>query len=279
MATARLNWGNEKSWPPDTAEYVFAAKALDAVGVLHFGIAWTGREMQTQLSAAHNQPHIPATFDAASQLSLDIAKSLIRTYCPEIEAPQTVLHEHWSWALQAVERDRAARNRLHEAWETFREHCSWGRLVAAFMHDDGTASELKQDRWNNREQAKKWLLNCRINGGEVYGSHSSHRDYPLFVRRDTLDALVNPLGTSPSATEPAKGHRSKYLRFLLAAADALDVKPDDTRTHKQVSNDVLALARSTGVKEISPAMADKMATILREPEAGKGKDGPRFRKN
>jgi hypothetical protein len=191
------------------------------------------------------------------------------------------LHEHWSWALQAVERDRAARDRLLEAWERFREHCAWGRLVAALMHDDGTARELKQDRWNNREKAKKWLLNCRINGGDVYGSHSSHRDYPLFVRRDTLDALINPLGTSPSAAEPAKGHRSKHLRFLLSAADSLNVKPDDKRTRKEVANDILTFARGiadTDISQISPTMADNMATILREPEAMGGKNSARYKK-
>ncbi|RWO57822.1 hypothetical protein [Mesorhizobium sp.] len=273
MATDRLNWGYEKSWPPATPEYVFAAKALDAMGALHFGTAWTGTELQTQQSV-HNPPRIPADFDTASQLSRDTAKSLIRMYCPEIETPKTVSEEHWSLALDAVERDRAARSRFREAKEVFREHCAWGRLVAAYMLSSGEAIKVEKERWNNREQAMKWLLDCSV------PSNYGHARHPLFVRMDTLTALVNPLGTSPSATEPAKGYRSKYLRLLLAAADSLNVKPDDNRTRKQVANDILTFARGvadTDISQISPTMADNMATILREPEAGGGKNSPRYK--
>lgn len=76
------------------------------------------------------------------------------------------------------------------------------------------------------------------------------------------------------------GYRSDYLQFLLAAADELDVKPDDKRGVKEVQSGILAFARKGGRLDlITPTMAHKMATILRSPDAGGGKNSYRYKKD
>ncbi|MER8792877.1 hypothetical protein NKH75_01540 [Mesorhizobium sp. M0984] len=286
---SKFSWADDKTWPPDGKGYVFLGRALRKVGAHLFPEAWTDRD-----------PHVlplplPDTAADAKAGHLLAAQRLLGEYFPETPPPtvdftglensrEQFSKELWGKALDASRRQvvaaSEAKERFRAAKEEIRRLCVTEVIVSAQRWNyDGSHSALKATLWN-LPKFETWFEHCQISSADAYGKSSGYDEYQwLFIGEAGLNALVDPLATSPSAAEQSKGYRSKYLRFLLAAADALDVKPDDARPHKQVSNDVRTFARTAGVKEISPAMADKMATILREPEAGKGKDGPRFKKN
>ena len=290
MTLQKFSWSNTTTWPDfDGPGYVFLGRAVLRLGKHMFPAEWSHRDTFVLPQA------LPATADEAGGGSLFLAWRLLGDFYPEVKIPAMNMmdreasrvhftSEIWAKALDAATRQAAVakegQERFRAVKRAIQEHCAYGRLVSAQLGERGDYYDLKAHIWNTPKN-EGWFEQCRISDADAYGSSShgaSSRYSWLFIGEDGLSGLIDPLAGSPSAAEASKGHRSKYLVFLLAAADELNVSPGDTRGVKVIAREVEAFARKSGLtrEHISPSMAEKMATILREPEAGGGKNPSRF---
>jgi hypothetical protein len=281
----RIDWSNRATWPYGGADHTFVGEALEIVGRHFYEAEWKGDEFWRGYLDMQFQPDNGTLADARSYGRLTAA-SLLRHFRPDIapKSPEALTDELWAaaWALfpHYVTARREAGARLYRAKVKLRELCASGKLVAAYRWEhSGDHSKIDKERWNP-EKYLEWLKNGYVyfsDVGSSYGGSGSEKHY-LFIENEGLEALKMPSVSGTDAFSD-RAYQSAYLRFLLFAAGKLDVRPDDTRTAKELRCQIEDLGKAYNGPRITPNLAKSMATILREPEAGLGKADPNRKKS
>ncbi|RWI40023.1 MAG: hypothetical protein EOQ93_32150 [Mesorhizobium sp.] len=277
----KFDWKDRSTWPPEGKDYVFLGDAVLQMGAKLWPENWNDNDIKaTPLFL----PDIPLAKASGPQLA--VARILLRETRHDISSPEHFTEEIWNEALIASRQQMLvhleAEGRAKAAKEMIRKFSVQEALLTAIRWErDGSYSPLQSTLWTLLPKVQEWFQTCQVASTDIFSGASHGQYHWIYVSKRHLEniPIAGAASSSPSVAEPAKGHRSDYLQFLLAAADALNVTPDDERLAKQVEADVLAYARNTGAARIiTQTMAEKMASILRGSDAGAGKASIRYKK-
>ncbi|MHA6687664.1 hypothetical protein [Mesorhizobium sp. A556] len=154
---------------------------------------------------------------------------------------------------------------------SLREHCAFGRLVAAIQRYDGTFEPIPAEIWNTRDY-EQWFATDFKAPSTATGKHGHSSaavpDCWLFVERAGFSALTV---TVNHPVEGSETYQSSYMQLMCDAVRDLGISLDNqSKVEEVIKPYLLEQWKLRGLPESKKAR-EVMATMLRNPESQKGR--------
>jgi len=272
----------DRDWPANPPGCVFLAQAFEDYGRQRFGAAWTGFEART----SRLQP-LPSRMDAANWADWANAQSMLQFAQPAraIELCQMPsLRQRWTkttpewtdadWSTAcagmdriieerhpAVERGETVQRELTELFLTGR------RKTVCRPVGGGPVRALSAEEWGVDDVRGRFLF-CKTGWPDVYRPPSVADAAWIFVEHDVTER------TTKGAHEPPEAERySPYIKAALAAIRELDIREDNQPKLAAVQETIGDAFRSITGMELTGRLKKALATVVRWPDAQRGRAG------
>lgn len=202
-------WQDQKTWPFDTTEYVFFARAMETIGHKIYGAEWTGKEITSKGDLV-----LPLKSEQASSSDWRNALAIGSKYGFDLQRVRLSADERsasneinvrmarskaWSLALEACRLDRAAHERLLAVMLQLRSYCASGALPAALQREDGSINDLLPPHaWNNHAY-ETWFAVGKAPLNLCFDKWPAMTKVPhcwLYLERQALSTIVDLGGST-----------------------------------------------------------------------------------
>jgi hypothetical protein len=152
-----------------------------------------------------------------------------------------------------------------------------GDLVAGTRPiEGGTINDAPRAWWNTEaNRITMRFINCEINPKNPFsGPVLSARNSWIFIKRGSLDDLLQRQSFGPVQVPIADHYLSPYMKIMLFVANKMKITPENQMTKKAIQNEIIdALLTKSLSKKLSDNLLGAMATLIRDPgsQAGKAK--------
>jgi len=225
-------WARPHLWPRDPFEYVFLARAVQAIGRARFGDEWTGEEATTELVKL---PLALATQEAQRQ----------------------------------QEGQRAIIQRLRTVHQEIVAGCESGELVSAIRLKAGGAMKFVRREWWNTEYWLNRFVMCQLNPSKPFDLGFAGDDYHwIFLTKESLEKYLQRQPFAAVATN-IDVHLSPYMKTMLAVAKRLNITRENQPKLEVVVAELRDCW--PGLEAPSDRLLRAAGTLLREPESKLGR--------
>jgi len=219
-------------WPRDPFEYVFLARAVQAIGQARFGDDWTGKEATTE---------------------------------PVKLPPRLATQE----ARRQQEAQRPIFQRLITVHKEIFARCESGELVSAIRAKAGGKMTVVRRAWWNTESCYNRFTMCQLNPREPFRLGLEGDDcWWIFLTKKSLEKFLQSQPFAPVAAN-IDVYLSPYMKTMLAVAKRLNITPENQPKLEVVIAELRDCWPDS--EPPSDRLLHAAGTLLREPESKLGR--------
>jgi hypothetical protein len=150
-----------------------------------------------------------------------------------------------------------------------------GGLVAGNRpKEGGPITDTPKTWWNTElDRMAMRFINCEINPKDPFGGPViSARNSWIFIKRNSLDELLERQPFGPVQIPIADHYLSPYMKIMLSVARKMKISPDNQSRKKLVEQEIINAPLTASLpKKLSDKLLGAMATLIRDPESQAGK--------
>lgn len=277
-------WSNPASWPVNSTDHVFLARAVHRVGRAIYSNQWTGQEPAIPWDwplPSYDDPSMTMEHIQRAQWILLLNHEGYRNRATNPALMPVPTANEWAEAKRITDGQHDANwpayARFAMVTYELTQLFEAGRLPTGVREPDGgEVSSLHRSYWNGESVVTRFVT-CRIHPARPFDWTPAGQDgLPLFVERAPLEkylALLMPALAAPVRTDlgtQVGEHASEYLRFMIEQSIRLKLSPQSEPKHSEL---VAILGAEWGAREpsLSSRLLKAMATLMRSPEAQEGR--------
>jgi hypothetical protein len=218
---------NNSTWPRDSRDWVFLARAVYEIGRARYPSEWTGDEPVTwrNPSPATETP-LPEDPSEADHRQVQYAHQVLKEQHPEVAAkvltfPTLIRPDDWKLARIETERLRLVSLRIIWRFEAITRmiatEAEAGRLVTGLRPTDGGVVRVMPVEWWNTENLCPRFTMCQMHPAEPFSRAFTGEDFEwIFVRAKSLKQFVNNLKSKPASSTLARRRATEFLRPIVS---------------------------------------------------------------